>query len=155
MQWHARYTSTCSGSTLCPVKNMGTPLFERSVKNYTSSNSMVKSCVLIRNPCSATSQRPVICSSNKISLFIFYNLKNLRKPQARKVVCVRGLCKVAKSSISCSLSFHSIMIAKVTYKTKNQEIRYFHVLAILAIFKRNLKHEIRCPHHLKSTTHSF
>jgi hypothetical protein len=118
IQWRARYTSTCSGSTLCLKNDMGTPLFERPVKKYTSSNSMVKSYVPIQNPFSATSQRPIICSSNKISLFIFCNLKNLRKPQARKAARVRGLHKAAKSSISCSLSFHSIMAAEVIYKTK-------------------------------------
>jgi hypothetical protein len=116
IQWRARYTSTCSGSALCPEKDMGTPLFERPVKKYTSSNSMVKSCVPIRNPYSATSHRVIICSSNKISFFIFFNLKNLIKPQARNAACVRGLLKEAKSSISCSLSFHSIMVAEVTYK---------------------------------------
>ena len=156
MQWRAKYMSTCSGSTLCLENDMGTPLFERPVKKYTSSNSMVKSCVPIQNPCFTTSQRPIICSSNKISFFIFCNLKNLSKPQARKAARVQGLRKAAKSSISCSLSFHSIMIAEVTYKTKrNKETHYFHVLAISAIFKSNLKHEIRCPHHLKVTTHSF
>jgi hypothetical protein len=124
IQWHTRYTSTCSGNALCPVKDIGTPLFERLVKKYTSSNLMVRSCVPIRNPYSATSQRPIICSSSNTSLFIFCNLKNLSKPQARKVTHVRGLRRAAKSSISCSLSFHSITIAEDTYKTKNQEFRY-------------------------------
>jgi hypothetical protein len=118
IQWRARYTSTCSGSTICLEKDMGTPLFERPIKKYMSSNSMVKIYVPIRNPFSATSHRPIICSSNKISFFIFCNLKNISKLQARNAAHVRGFRKVAKSSISCSLSFHSIMVAEITYKTK-------------------------------------
>ena len=117
-QWRARYTSTCSGSTLYLEKDMGTPLFEMPVRKYTSSNLMVRSCVPIRNPCSATSHRPIMCSSNKISFFIFCILKNFSKPQARNLAHVRGLRKAAKSSISCSCSFHSIMVVEITYKTK-------------------------------------
>jgi hypothetical protein len=124
-QWRARYTSTCSGNALYPIKDMGTPLFERPVKKYTSSNSMVRSCVPIQNPCSATSQRPIMCSSSRISLFIFCNLKNLSKPQAHNVARIQGLRRVAKSSISCSRSFHSIMIVEDTYKTKKSRISLF------------------------------
>jgi hypothetical protein len=155
-QWHARYTSTCLGNALCPVKDMGTPLFKKPVKKYTSSNSMVRSYVPIRNPCSATSQRPIMCSSSRISLFIFYNLKNLSKPQARKAARVRGLHRAAKSSISCSLSFRSIMIAEDTYKTK--KIKNFiipHVFVISVILKSILKHKTKCPCHLKATIHPF
>jgi hypothetical protein len=156
IQWCARYTSTYSSNALCPVKDIRTPLFERPFKKYTFSNLMVRSCVLIRNPCSATSQRPIICSSSNTSLFIFCNLKNLSKPQAHKAAHVRGLRRAAKSSISCSLSFHSIMIAEDTYKTKNQEFRYSSRFGNFDDFQKNiLKHKTKCPCHLKATTHSF
>ena len=120
-QWRARYMSTCSGNALCPVKAMGTPIFERPVRKYTSSNSMVRSCVSIWNPYSVTSQRPIMCSSNRTSLFIFCSLENLSNPQALKEACIRGLRRVAISSISCSRSFHSIMIAECIYKTKKSK----------------------------------
>ena len=126
IQWRARYTSTCSGSALCLEKDMGTPLFERPVKKYTSSNSIVRSCVPIRNPCSVTSYKLIMYSSRRISFFIFCNLKNFRRPQALNVARVRGLHKAAKSSSSCSRSFHSIMvIAEITYKQKKQRISLF------------------------------
>jgi hypothetical protein len=123
---------TCSGSTLYPEKDIGTPLFERLVKKYMSSNSMVRSCVPIRNPCSTTSHKLIMCSSNRSSFFIFCNLKNFSRPQALNAAHVRGICKAAKSSISCSHSFHSIMVAEITYEQK-QRISLFNFSAISTI----------------------
>jgi hypothetical protein len=123
----------CSGITLCPKKYIGTPLFERPVKKYTSSNSMVRSYVPIWNHFSMTSHKLIMCSSNKISFFIFCNLKNFSKPQALNAAHVRGLRKVAKSSISFSHSFHSIMVAEITYKQKKTKNFIIQFLAISAI----------------------
>jgi hypothetical protein len=46
-QWFSRYSFTGTGSALCPDKTMGTPIFERPVRKYTSSDSMVRSYIPI------------------------------------------------------------------------------------------------------------
>jgi hypothetical protein len=115
-QWFARYSSIGVRSTCCPVRAMGAPLFERPIIKYTSSNSMVRSCVLIWNPSSATFHNPIICSRRRTSFFIFCILTYLRTPKSLNVDIDRGIFKESTSSSSFSLYFHSSMIvSEITY----------------------------------------
>jgi hypothetical protein len=139
-QWRARYMPTCSGSALCPEKDTGTPLFERPVRKYTSSNLMVRSYVPIRNPCSATSHRPIMCSSNKILFFIFCNLKNFSKPQARNAAPVRGIC-IRKPSHQSHVLFLSTRSwsPKSPTKQKEERISLFQRLGNFSNFQKQSK----------------
>jgi hypothetical protein len=56
----------------------------------------------------------------------------LSNPQDLKAARVRGLRKAAMSSISCSRSFHSIMVAEYVYKTKIKIHVISHVFYISA-----------------------
>jgi len=111
-QWFARYSSTGARSSLYTDKAIGTPLFKRLVMKYTSSNSMVRSCIPIWNPFSTTFHNPIMYSRRRISFFIFCILKYLRRLQFLNETLDRGLCRVSTSSISCPLYFHSSMLPK-------------------------------------------
>ena len=130
-QWFAKYSSASTGSFLCPDKITGSPLFEISVKKHTSSNSMVRSCVPIWNPYSVAFHKPIIYSRRRTSFFIFCILKNLRRLQFLKAALDQGLCNVATSLISGSLSFHSVMtFVEFTYNQQQEKVISHAILTI-------------------------
>ena len=130
-QWFAKYSSTGTGSALCLDKTMGAHLFESPVRKYTSSNSMVSSCVPIWNPCSAMFHSSIICSRRRISFFIFCILKNLKRPQFLNVARVQGLLKETTSLRSCSLYFHSIMIISEVTCNHQQPKFINHIFSVI------------------------
>jgi hypothetical protein len=104
------------GSTLCLDKIIRAHLFERLFRKYTSYKSMVRRCVPIWNPFSATFHISIIYSRRRICFFIFCILKYLRRLQFLNAARDQGFFKTTTLSSSCFISFHSIMtFSKFTY----------------------------------------
>ena len=135
-QWFARYSSTGVGSAYCSVKNMGAPHFERPVMKYTSSNSMVISCIPIWNPCSTVFHKLIMYSRRRTSFFIFCLLKNLRRLQFLNAALDQGIWKVTTWLRSCSLYFHSIMtFSEFTYNHHQSKVISHAILTIFGQLK--------------------
>jgi hypothetical protein len=81
--------------------------------------------------------------------------KNLSKPQACKAACVRGLHRAAKSSISCSHSFHSIMFSEDTYKAKIKNFIIPHIFVISDDFQKHFKTQNKVTMSSKRNQSSF